>query len=116
MPGTIRTFSTPRRTRGAHTTSSSWTARKSVHSGTEPSIRRAADLVAAGRAAALVSAGNTGATVIAAHAVNATLYAGKLPYDSVKSFMPVSLVGVAPHRGLQLRARTAPSQIHANRL
>ena len=28
MPGTMRTFSTPRRTRGAHTTSSSCTARK----------------------------------------------------------------------------------------
>ena len=35
-------------------------------------------------------------TVIAAHAANATLYAGKLPYDSVKSFAPISLVGIAP--------------------
>jgi tripartite-type tricarboxylate transporter receptor subunit TctC len=35
-------------------------------------------------------------TVIAAHAVNATLYAGKSPYDPVKSFEPVSLVGIAP--------------------
>jgi tripartite-type tricarboxylate transporter receptor subunit TctC len=35
-------------------------------------------------------------TVIAAHAANATLYAGKLPYDSVKSFTPISLVAVAP--------------------
>jgi tripartite-type tricarboxylate transporter receptor subunit TctC len=40
--------------------------------------------------------GYTGLTVIAAHAVNATLYAGKLPYDSVKSFAPVSLVASAP--------------------
>jgi tripartite-type tricarboxylate transporter receptor subunit TctC len=34
--------------------------------------------------------------VIAAHAANATLYAGKLPFDPVKSFAPVSLVGIAP--------------------
>jgi tripartite-type tricarboxylate transporter receptor subunit TctC len=40
--------------------------------------------------------GYTMLTVIAAHAANATLYAGKLPFDAVKSFMPVSLVGVAP--------------------
>jgi tripartite-type tricarboxylate transporter receptor subunit TctC len=36
------------------------------------------------------------ATVIAGHAANATLYAGKLPYDPVKSFAPVSLVATAP--------------------
>ena len=35
-------------------------------------------------------------TVIAAHAANATLYAGKLPFDPVKSFTPISLVAVAP--------------------
>src|SRR5882672_122531 len=40
--------------------------------------------------------GYTALTVIAAHAANATLYAGKLPFDTVKSFMPVSLVGIAP--------------------
>ncbi len=40
--------------------------------------------------------GYTFLTVIAAHAANATLYAGKLPYDPVKSFAPVSLVGIAP--------------------
>jgi tripartite-type tricarboxylate transporter receptor subunit TctC len=40
--------------------------------------------------------GYTFLTVIAAHAANATLYAGKLPYDPVKSFTPVSLVGIAP--------------------
>jgi tripartite-type tricarboxylate transporter receptor subunit TctC len=40
--------------------------------------------------------GYTFLTVIAAHAANATLYAGKLPYDVVKSFAPVSLVGIAP--------------------
>ncbi len=40
--------------------------------------------------------GYTFLTVIAAHAANATLYAGKLPYDPVKSFTPVSLAGIAP--------------------
>jgi tripartite-type tricarboxylate transporter receptor subunit TctC len=40
--------------------------------------------------------GYTFLTVIAALAANATLYAGKLPYDTQKSLMPVSLVGVAP--------------------
>jgi tripartite-type tricarboxylate transporter receptor subunit TctC len=40
--------------------------------------------------------GYTMLTVIAAHAANATLYAGKLPFDPVKSFIPVSLAGIAP--------------------
>jgi tripartite-type tricarboxylate transporter receptor subunit TctC len=40
--------------------------------------------------------GHTFLTVIAAHASNATLYAGRMPFDPVKSFSPVSLVGVAP--------------------
>ena len=40
--------------------------------------------------------GYTMLTVIAAHAANATLYAGKLPFDTVKSFAPVSLVAIAP--------------------
>jgi tripartite-type tricarboxylate transporter receptor subunit TctC len=40
--------------------------------------------------------GYTVLTVIAAHAANATLYAGKLPFDPVKSFIPVSLVATAP--------------------
>ncbi len=40
--------------------------------------------------------GYTFLTVIAAHAANATLYAGKLPFDPVKSFAPVSLVASAP--------------------
>lgn len=40
--------------------------------------------------------GYTFLTVIAAHASNATLYAGRMPFDPVKSFSPVSLVGVAP--------------------
>ena len=41
--------------------------------------------------------GYTIVTVIAAHAANATLYAGgRLPFDPVKSFSPISLVAVAP--------------------
>ncbi len=40
--------------------------------------------------------GHTMLTVIAAHAANATLYAGRMPYDPVKSFAPISLVGIAP--------------------
>ena len=40
--------------------------------------------------------GYTFLTVIAAHAANATLYAGKSPYDPVKSFAPVSLAAIAP--------------------
>jgi tripartite-type tricarboxylate transporter receptor subunit TctC len=40
--------------------------------------------------------GYTFLTVIAAHAANATLYAGKLPFDPVKSFAPVSLAASAP--------------------
>jgi tripartite-type tricarboxylate transporter receptor subunit TctC len=40
--------------------------------------------------------GYTILTVIAAHAANATLYAGKLPFDPVKSFIPVSLAAIAP--------------------
>ena len=40
--------------------------------------------------------GYTVLTVIAAHAANATLYAGKLPFDAVKSFTPVSLAAIAP--------------------
>src|SRR6185436_10488696 len=40
--------------------------------------------------------GYTFVTVIAAPAANATLYAGKLPFDTTKSFAPVSLVVVAP--------------------
>jgi tripartite-type tricarboxylate transporter receptor subunit TctC len=40
--------------------------------------------------------GYTFLTVIAAHAANATLYAGRMPYDPVKSFSPVSVVGITP--------------------
>ncbi len=40
--------------------------------------------------------GYTMLTVIAAHAANTTLYAGRIPYDTVKSFAPISLVGIAP--------------------
>ena len=40
--------------------------------------------------------GYTFLTVIAAHAANKTLYQGKLKFDPVTSFAPVSLVGIAP--------------------
>lgn len=40
--------------------------------------------------------GYTFLTVIAAHAANKTLYEGKLKFDPVASFAPVSLVGIAP--------------------
>ncbi len=53
-------------------------------------------LLGADLAAKALPDGHTFLTVIAAHAANATLYAGRMPFDSVKSFTPVSLVGVAP--------------------
>jgi len=40
--------------------------------------------------------GYTIVTVIAGHAANATLYQGKLSYDPLKSFAPISLAGIAP--------------------
>jgi tripartite-type tricarboxylate transporter receptor subunit TctC len=40
--------------------------------------------------------GYTMLTVVAAYATNETVYAGKLPYDTRKSFAPVSLVGISP--------------------
>jgi tripartite-type tricarboxylate transporter receptor subunit TctC len=40
--------------------------------------------------------GYTFLTVIAAHAANKTPYAGKLKFDPVKGFAPISLVAVAP--------------------
>ena len=53
-------------------------------------------LLGADLAAKATPDGYTFLTVIAAHAANATLYAGRMPFDPVKSFTPVSLVGVAP--------------------
>ncbi|MBI4291716.1 MAG: tripartite tricarboxylate transporter substrate binding protein [Betaproteobacteria bacterium] len=53
-------------------------------------------ILGAGLAAKATPDGSTVLTVIAAHAANATLYAGKLPYDPVKSFAPVSLAAIAP--------------------
>ena len=53
-------------------------------------------LLGADLAAKSAPDGHTFLTVIAAHAANATLYAGRMPFDPVKSFAPVSLVGVAP--------------------
>jgi tripartite-type tricarboxylate transporter receptor subunit TctC len=53
-------------------------------------------LLGADLAAKAAPDGYTFLTVIAAHAANATLYAGRMPFDPVKSFTPVSLVGIAP--------------------
>jgi tripartite-type tricarboxylate transporter receptor subunit TctC len=53
-------------------------------------------ILGADMAAKAAPDGYTFLTVIAAHAANATLYAGKLPFDVVKSFAPVSLVAIAP--------------------
>jgi tripartite-type tricarboxylate transporter receptor subunit TctC len=53
-------------------------------------------IVGADLAAKSPADGYTVLTVIAAHAANATLYAGKLPYDTVKGFTPVSLAAIAP--------------------
>jgi len=53
-------------------------------------------IVGAEAAARSAPDGYTFVTVIGGHAANATLYAGKLPFDPVKSFTPVSLVGIAP--------------------
>jgi tripartite-type tricarboxylate transporter receptor subunit TctC len=53
-------------------------------------------ILGADMAAKAAPDGYTFLTVIAAHAANATLYSGKLPFDVVKSFAPVSLVGIAP--------------------
>jgi tripartite-type tricarboxylate transporter receptor subunit TctC len=53
-------------------------------------------LIGAEAAAKAAPDGYTIITVIAGHAANATLYAGKLSFDPVKSFAPVSLMGIAP--------------------
>ena len=53
-------------------------------------------IIGADLAAKAAPDGYTLLTVIAAHAANATLYQGKLPFDAVKSFAPVSLAAVAP--------------------
>jgi tripartite-type tricarboxylate transporter receptor subunit TctC len=53
-------------------------------------------IVGADAAAKSAPDGYTFVTVIGGHAANATLYAGRLPFDPVKSFTPVSLVGIAP--------------------
>ena len=53
-------------------------------------------IVGAEAAARSAPDGYTFVTVIGGHAANATLYAGKLPFDPVKSFAPVSVVGIAP--------------------
>ena len=52
--------------------------------------------VGVGEVARAPADGYTFVTVIGAHASNATLYAGKMPYDPVKSFAPVSHAMTAP--------------------
>ena len=52
--------------------------------------------IGAGEVARAPADGYTFVTVIGAHAANATLYAGKMPFDPVKSFAPVSLTMIAP--------------------
>ena len=53
-------------------------------------------IVGAEAAAKSAPDGYTVLTVIGGHAANATLYAGKLGFDPVKSFAPISLAGIAP--------------------
>lgn len=53
-------------------------------------------IVGAEAAAKSAPDGYTILTVIGGHAANATLYAGKLNFDPVKSFAPISLAGIAP--------------------
>ena len=53
-------------------------------------------IVGAGAVAASPADGYSFAVVIGAHAANATLYKGKLPFDPVTSFAPVSLMMLAP--------------------
>jgi len=53
-------------------------------------------IIGADLAAKAAPDGYTLLTVIAAHAANATLYAGRLPFDPLKSFAPVSHVATAP--------------------
>lgn len=52
--------------------------------------------IGAGEVARAPADGYSFVTVIGAHAANATLYAGKMPFDPVKSFAPVSLTMTAP--------------------
>ena len=53
-------------------------------------------IVGAEAAAKSAPDGYTIVTVIGGHAANATLYAGRLSFDPVKSFAPISLAGIAP--------------------
>ena len=53
-------------------------------------------MVGAELAARSAPDGYTMLTVIVAHAANATLYQGRMTFDPVKSFTPVSVVGIAP--------------------
>jgi tripartite-type tricarboxylate transporter receptor subunit TctC len=61
-------------------------------------------IIGADLAAKAAPDGYTVVTVIAAHAANHTLYAGKLPFETMKSFEAVSVIGIAP---LMVAASTA---------
>ena len=53
-------------------------------------------MVGAGFVAKSPPDGYTLAVVIPAHAANATLYAGRIQFDALKDFAPVSVIGIAP--------------------
>lgn len=82
-------------------------------------------IVGAGAAASSAPDGYTMVMVLPAHAANATLQAGRLPFDVMGSFAPISLVVLAPLvlagsrqvRGERLRdyleqARARPGQVN----
>ncbi|WP_165585573.1 tripartite tricarboxylate transporter substrate binding protein [Roseococcus sp. SYP-B2431] len=53
-------------------------------------------ILGAGIAATSPADGYTLVMVLPAHAANATLQAGKMPFDSIRSFAPVSLIATSP--------------------
>jgi tripartite-type tricarboxylate transporter receptor subunit TctC len=53
-------------------------------------------MVGAGFVAKSSPDGYTLAVVIPAHAANATLHAGRIPFDAFKDFAPICVIGVAP--------------------
>ena len=66
-------------------------------------------IVGVGAAASSLPDGYTFVMVLPAHAANATLQAGKMPFDPIGSFAPVSLVATSPlvlAGGKRLPART----------
>lgn len=53
-------------------------------------------ILGVGQAATSPADGYTFVTVLPAHAANATLQAGRLPFDAVRSFAPVSVIALSP--------------------